>query len=712
MLALMVAGCALSRPQRDYRIQENQSDDVVRPVAQSGADVIDLEGESDGPLARRDGYSGQTRVPQLSERMDEDDIADASGAPPFAVREIDTVVPPLALPAFIDLVFGEMLGVPYVTGPGVAGRSEIVQLRSSGDMEAGVFLNLVEAALADYGVRVTTENGVYQIIEDSALKARLPRFIKSRARSNTPSSLRPVVQFVELNAIDARTMVNILQQAFGRQNNNLTFDADTQSNYVILNGLPEDVNAALSIIYEMDELQYAGTQVQRYSPTFWDVRAFAGELSRILAAEGWQVSSNEQSAKPVLLLPIEYSNDLLIFTRERDARLRVNYWIGELDRPTRKGDESQLFVYSVRNLDAAQLAATVNQVLSGVEQSSGRGRLAGAPQQQVGLNPSQGQPPPFALQNTTGLVVDPLGNRLIYSGTPSEYERLYPLLQQLDQPPPEVLVEVMIAQVNLTDATDFGVDWVIRNLNDDALRFQNSASDSGSGLEGIVSGGSFGPAGVAFGVLAPDVEVSLNAFAQNNQVNVLSTPRLLARSGSSAQVQVGTDVPILTAQRAPAGAGGGDVIDVISSVEYRSTGIILQIEPIVFSDNRIDMTISQEVSSALPGGGPVASPSFSNTTVATLLSLEDGGTAVIGGLIQDNVSRSESGVPLFKDIPGLGKLFSSESVSVDRTELVILITAYVIRGQEDKTAFARKFSEEIDRTLSDDNLVTLRPRNF
>jgi general secretion pathway protein D len=153
-------------------------------------------------------------------------------------------------------------------------------------------------------------------------------------------------------------------------------------------------------------------------------------------------------------------------------------------------------------------------------------------------------------------------------------------------------------------------------------------------------------------------------------------------------------------------------VDVISSVEYRSTGIILQIEPIVFSDNRIDLTISQEVSSALPTAGPISSPTFANTSVTTQLSLEDGATAVIGGLIQDNVTREERGIPFLKDVPLLGRAFSTETQSVDRSELVILITAYILRDKSQKAALANTLSAQIDRTLRTDNLVTLRPRFF
>ena len=706
-ILILVAGCAVGRPLPSYTIAANESSDVVR----SGQTAQDVQLDAaDATKQHGEAAARVTIVPSIGEEPVETGL-DAGAPPQFGVEEIDTVVPPLALPAFIDLVFGEILSVPYTTGPGVAARSEIVQLRSSGVMSADVFLGLVTATLKDYGIQVTAQNGVYQILEDSALKARIPRFIRSRARVETPAGLRPIVQYVELNAINAQTMAGILAQAFGR-NENLTVTAESNGNYVILNGLPDDVNAALSIVYDMDELQFAGTQVQRVSPRYWNANAFALELQNILTAEGWQVSLQAQSPMPILLLAIERSNDLLVFTREAQARARINYWIQELDRPAQNGDSPQVFVYSVRNLDAAVLANTVNQVISGIEAQSGspglavaRARAAAAAAGAGGEGFAGGGAAPIG-----GLVVDPLGNRLVFTGTTSEYDRLLPLLQQLDLPPAEVLIEVMIAQVQLTDSTEFGVDWTIRNLNDAAFnnRFAG-ATDDASGLAGIVSNGGFGPAGLAFGVLSPDVEVAIDAFAQNNQVNVLSTPRLLARSGAAAQVQVGTEVPILSSQATPVGGGTSDIIQ---EVQYRSTGIILSIEPIVFSDNRIDLNVSQEISSTLPGTGPIQSPSFNNTSVTTLLSLEDGGTAVIGGLIQDNVTRDKSGVPFLKDIPVVGNVFSRSSTSVDRTELVILIKAYVVRGQSDRSAFANKYKSEIDRTLSEDNLITLRPRDF
>jgi len=146
-------------------------------------------------------------------------------------------------------------------------------------------------------------------------------------------------------------------------------------------------------------------------------------------------------------------------------------------------------------------------------------------------------------------------------------------------------------------------------------------------------------------------------------------------------------------------------------VEYRSTGVLLNIEPIVFSGNRIDLTVTQEVSATIDvSNSSISSPTISNRSISTQLSLEDGATAVMGGLIQENLIRSDTGIPFLKDIPGVGAAFSVDSYSVDRTELVVLITAYVIRGQEDKTRFVQYLSSRVEGLLRDDQrLLTLNP---
>lgn len=179
-------------------------------------------------------------------------------------------------------------------------------------------------------------------------------------------------------------------------------------------------------------------------------------------------------------------------------------------------------------------------------------------------------------------------------------------------------------------------------------------------------------------------------------------------------MQVGQDIPVLSSQRAANTQDGVGITDVLQTIDYRSTGVLVSIEPIVFSDNRIDLKISQEVSSAVDtANSSISSPTISNRSLTTQLSLEDGQTAVMGGLIQRSYTIDESGVPILKDIPLIGQAFSSDGLSQADTELVILITAYVLRGQSDKDQFVRRLSRDVDISLAENGRIfTLLPRQF
>jgi len=678
---------------------------VIRaPKQQSNSSILDAGSANSGSVVTTPSQIG--RIPVISDPPSRSNGYESNGpAPKFGAKTIDAYVPALPLPDFIDVVFGEMLKTPYVTGPSVANKKDVVQLRSSGTVKAKDFLTLISSALEEYGVRVISEDGTYRILEDKALRSRMPVFIKSRARLRTRSDLRPVIQFVELRALDSNSMLGFLRLAFGERSNKITMTSNPITNYITLSGLPEDVDAALAIIRELDALNYAGRNVRRFTPRYWDVTELTTELERALKTEGWQVSTDPQRLRTISLMPVEYSNDLFVFTNSEEANIRVETWIREFDRPIEGGDTQQIFIYQVKNVDAVDLAETANSVIA---ESNNPRRQQNSTESRNNSRENE-RAPSISPSSSTVFTVDPLGNRLIFSGTATDFDRYINLLEQLDTPAPEVLIEVQVAEVTLTDNTNLGVEFFIDGTS------ENTFFSDPSGVDIQTGGLGLGSAGATISILSgDDIEASINAFATNRQVKVLSTPILTAKSGGSAQIQVGTDVPILTSQGASTVQGNDGSTNIQQSVQYRSTGVILSIEPIVFSDDRIDLTISQEVSSTLDSSsGGISSPTISNRSLTTELSLQDGATAVLGGLIQENYVRSDTGVPLLKDIPIVGQIFSNDSLSLDRTELVVLITAYVLHGQTDKTQFVNRLQNRIDVAIAnDDRLVTLLPKNF
>ncbi|MHA6288827.1 secretin N-terminal domain-containing protein [Maricaulis sp. CAU 1757] len=587
---------------------------------------------------------------------------------------INVTLPPQPLPAFLNTVFGEILEQPFTLGPEVLELDETISLRSVRDMPPATFLALVEEALKDYGLGVTYENGLFRVVQLDELRAQMPRFITSRAHSDVPSGLRPVVQFVQLSAIDVADMQAILEQALPNRSE-LMIRNNRRTNALILSGLADDVNAALAIIDEMDELQFAGTQVVTFSPANWDATELATTLNEILTLEGFTIGVGSGFPRPITLLPLAFTNQLMIFASDRMQADHVLELARDLDAEAYRGEARNPFVYQVLNADASSLAQIVGSVIGGGAAGSG------VPAGQGSTGGSEGGP--AGVTSIGNLTIDEQGNRIIFFGTQAEFEQVSTLLRQLDTPVPEVLIEVTIAEVTLTDDSSYSLDLIFDS--EIAPRFTASLA-SNDGFSGVVETG--------------EVTLTASASAGNNQINVLSTPRIVTRSGVEGSVQVGTDVPIITSQRAATTQTGGSS-DILQTVQYRSTGILLTVEPRVYSGNRIDLTINQEVSSAEANENTaIASPVISNRSLSSQLSLQDGQTAVLGGLIENRFTRGNTGVPFLKDIPVVGMPFRGETLSSTRTMLVVLVTPYILDTRNDRQVLVDALVGAMNRNFS------------
>jgi len=296
------------------------------------------------------------------------------------------------------------------------------------------------------------------------------------------------------------------------------------------------------------------------------------------------------------------------------------------------------------------------------------------------------------------LVIDQARNALVLIGTAQDYQRIRPVLEALDKAPREALIEVTVAELTLNQADNLGLDWTSVNRLGGGM-----VQRLGTGTNVLPGGGgglALGTSGFNYAILngVGDVRVILNAFSSDNHLSVLSTPRVLAKSGSEARIEVGTEVPIVTSQGSTNTIQNAGTTGILQSIDYRKTGVLLAVRPVIHAANRIDLTVSQEVSAALPNTTPgISTPLIQNRNVATELSLSDGQTVVIGGLISETRTASDSGVPYLKDLPGVGNLFRNQSLSKEKTELLVFITPYVISGDADAAAITEQFQEQMRR---------------
>jgi general secretion pathway protein D len=244
-----------------------------------------------------------------------------------------------------------------------------------------------------------------------------------------------------------------------------------------------------------------------------------------------------------------------------------------------------------------------------------------------------------------------------------------------------VLIEAVIAEVQLTDEFKLGVEF---KSNGSLGSYRSSISTIG-GLE-------LGEAGLNVKLFKGiDLRAQLNAFANDQNVKILSSPRLLALDNEAARIQIGTQLQVVSSESQNESAPSGDIVRTFQSVE---TGVILEIVPTINEGGLVQLEITQEVSDA--GDNPGTSPPILKRIVSTKMVAKSGETVLIGGLISHTETETENKVPLLGDIPLLGYLFKSTSKREVAQEMIILITPHIVSGYEDAEFLTQAFKEKIN----------------
>jgi general secretion pathway protein D len=286
----------------------------------------------------------------------------------------------------------------------------------------------------------------------------------------------------------------------------------------------------------------------------------------------------------------------------------------------------------------------------------------------------------FAAVRRPRVVANPINNTLLIQATQQEYEDLQQLIKELDIPPRQVLIEAKIYSVDLNRSTSTDISGALQTLGTTA---STTAPTTATLLAGLANG--FGGLGGGSGISAAmvvgksrELLGTVSLLESESKAKVLSSPSIIATDSIPASINVGTTVPTL--QGSITSAIGGAVTNSIGSA---STGIGLTILARVSPSGIVTMVINQNVSdpeatTVQNAGSSIASPSFGTKSIQTQVTVQDGDTIAIGGMIQESTTSSLSGLPLLDRIPVLGGLFGSRSYSKERTELIMFLTPHVI----------------------------------
>jgi general secretion pathway protein D len=636
------------------------------------------------------------------------------GAPPTPARAEATValsgpsatltIEQMPLPAFINTVFGETLHLNFEIDPRIAQRTDVVTLRTGRALPPGEILTLTRSILRDYGIQVTLAGDLARIVPNEALLSQVPAIIRGRSTAEIAENLRPLFEYTPVGNIAATEMAAWLQAAFGAK-----LKITPAANALILLGLPEDVAAANEAIHTLDQPRLAGRRSLRIEPAFWSASQLADRLADILRAEGYNVSTSLQNAAAIVILSLRPSNSLVVFASDQKTLSHVEEWSRDLDKVSKADPQKSLFYYGVRNTTAESIAGILNAVLqgnasgraaangpsvqepasSGTPGQSGSQLGAAAPTPSVGLSAASASGPPPGTPPPGRIVTDPARNAIIFQGSAEEFGQLRPLLENLDQAAREAIIEVTVAEITLSSDDKLGVEGILK-FSGFGQPHQVISTLGGTGI---------GTSGLNYTILNAGgaTRAVLNAFASDNRVKVLSTPKLLSRSGGEARIQVGAQVPIVTSQGTSSQLQTQGTSAILQSIQYRDTGVILTLKPTIYAGNQVNLDIKQEVSEAVQNNtSGLSTPVINNRTISTQLSLHDGNTVLIGGLIAENVSSTDTGVPFLKDVPGVGYLFGTQEVTKRRSELFVFITPYIVNSTEEAARMTDLFKRRYE----------------
>lgn len=450
------------------------------------------------------------------------------------------------------------------------------------------------------------------------------------------------------------------------------------------------------------------TRIRIFNPKNVDVRTLSRELMNI-------INTITFGREGISLIPLERLNELIIFSPNEKFLKTIEEWAKKLDEEIVPRGLTT-FVYPVRNVKVKEIA----EVLKAIYETKEGVKPATKPATPTPTIAPKSTQTPQTTQKVevfetrgTGeikIVVYEPTNSIVILASFADYKQIVETIKMLDVYPRQVLIEVLIAEVTLTDETRFGIQWSLlsqgkANVFGETHTFEGlSQFRPGTSLYSVeesplppsISGG-LTPAIGGYSYLlyeAGRLTAMLHALATEGKVNVLSSPHLLVKDNQEASIDIGSEVPISTGVTQQV---TGAQTPLSQSIQYKTVGVKLKMKPVINDEGTVVLDITQEVSeqSTDVNVGGLSYPSFSKREAKTAIVVSHSQSIVIGGIMKEISKRDYEGIPLLSKIPLIGNLFRYTVNKNEKTELIILLTPHVIENKIDVDVITQKFKEKV-----------------
>jgi general secretion pathway protein D len=754
LICLVVAGCAatnqvrIPRPASPDILEQAQSIDLTARSSQRIGPANSVLPDR-GPQSQT--YYGDNSASPLAIATGGDDgspptTGALSPSPERSSDGYEFNFENAPIPTVAKTILGDILSVGYTIDPRVQGT---VSLSSGRPVPKKDVLFVLESALRVSNVALVRDGKGYRLIPAAEAVGS--------GSVDGASDLEPGygVTVVPLKYVSAQTLTKLLD-SFATKAGSVR--ADAGRNLVVIQGSTADRRAAIETVKSFDADWMRGQSVGIYPVSNSSPEPVITELERIIDAGEGGLSQDL-----IKLQPIARQNAILVVARKPDLLKSASTWIARLDKAGSAG--TGVKVYRMRYGDARQVAELLSNIFTGGSSGSeleapsnqlvpGGGAIAstserlglgssppggngqqlisptssqqlasaGSSNQRLAIGPggrfsaslSTTARNSSGLENAVGptpilpgvrITADPVNNALLIYANQENYRIIERTLQQLDRPQLQVAIDATIAEVTLNDNLSYGVQFFLKSNNlglpvnsGSIVNTASSANDVASSTTGALLSRVLPGFNFLAGTEA-NPQIILNALHAVTDVKILSTPSLVVVNNQVATLQVGDSIPITT--------GTATVLStsntVVNTVDYRNTGVILNVAPRVNANGNVLLDVEQEISNVADNANATTlTPTVSERKVKSSIAVATGQTVLLAGLISETQNRGRSGIPGLDQIPGIGALLSNNTGTAQRTELIIFIRPQIIRNGVDAERIAEQLRAKMMGRFSSD----------
>lgn len=610
----------------------------------------------------------------------------------------------------VKVILGNILNVNYVIDPNVTGK---VTLKTDRPLRRTTLIPTLEAILATQQAKLIAQGDVYRIARTSD-PADLAAGGIGVARGPLPDGAG--LQVFPLDFITASEMEKILKPLLPAGS---IVHADNRRNVIIIAGTGPQIRLVSETVDIFDVDQMAGQNVLVLSLRNADPRIVVAELESIFGVDG----GISGPSRLVQLIPLDRLGAILVASKQMAYIEKARSWIQKLDAD-RSPSERRVFVYYVQHSRATKLAESLRD-LTGWVSPEGNDQSAPAPDASKTGDTEKTSVVRASYrmlnQNSnlgTGLriAVDEERNALLISSTPKDFLLVEDVLAKLDIQPLQVMIETSIFEVTLRDELRYGIQYAISNgglgITGDGLISLSRGTTTATTSSGLVQ--------PIVNTLLPGFGFTLegesrarfvvDALSAMTEVDMISSPNVIVLNNQSATLRVGDEVPIVT-QTATSTLTTNPLI--VNTVQYRSTGVGLEVTPRVNASGMITLDITQEVSDVTSTTtSSINSPTIQNRSILSTVSIRSGDTIMLGGLIREAASKSNSGIPILHEIPVIGVLFGQKAKTASRTELVVMIRPIIVSNPDQARNVTQDLKQKFLTLLQREQTGITQPRRI